>query len=437
MTTFPSRWPALCRLFLLPALCTLGAATSALAAASPAHPATLKSQMHWRSIGPYIGGRVVAVSGVPGQRNLFYMGAVDGGVWKSTDYGIKWTNLTDKKLPGSSDSIGALAVAPSNPKVIYAGTGESDIRGDMISGDGVFRSDNGGKTWQRAGLADTHTIMGLVVDPHDAKTVYAASMGHVFVPGTHRGVFKSSDGGKTWKKVLFVNRHTGAVDLVMDPHNSNVLYATTWQAYRKPWKLSSGGPGSGLWKSTDGGAHWTNLTAHLNLPAGPIGKMGVSVSASDPQVVYTIVQAKGGGLFRSDDGGAHFHRVNHDWPLRQRAFYYMAVFTDPKDPDTVYVPMWMRCGSRTTAASHFASCTRRMVTTTSCGSTRTTRRCCWRATTAAPRSAPMAAPHGVPSITSPPASSTTSTSITVSRFTCTARSRTKARMRVPVPRLRA
>jgi len=299
---------------------------------------TLVSKLKWRSVGPYIGGRVVAVDGVAGKPDLFYMGSVDGGVWKSTNYGVSWKNITDGKLPGSSDSIGALAVAPSNPKIIYAGTGESDIRGDMITGDGVYRSTDGGKTWHYAGLRDTHTTMSLVVDPKNPDVVYAASMGHVFKPGPHRGVFKTTDGGKTWHKVLFVNDKTGVVDLVMDPKNPDVLYATAWQAYRTPWRLDSGGPGSGLYKSTDGGAHWTNISHHRGLPKGVLGKMGVAVAASNPKVVYVTIQAKHGGLFRSDNGGRTFQRVNHHWKLRQRAFYYMAVFVDPTDPDTVYMP---------------------------------------------------------------------------------------------------
>ncbi len=294
--------------------------------------------LHWRNVGPYVGGRVVAVTGVRGEPDLFYMGAVDGGVWKSTDYGIRWTNITDSTLPGSSNSIGAVAVAPSNPQVIYVGTGESDIRGDMISGDGVFRSADGGKTWARAGLEETHTISGLIVDPKNPDVVYASSLGHVFTPGTHRGVFKSTDAGRTWKRVLFVNDSTGAVDLVMVPGNPNVLYAAMWQAYRTPWSLWSGGAGSGLYKTTDGGAHWTDISHHQGLPTGVLGKIGVAVAASAPNVVYVTIQAREGGVFRSSDGGVTWTRVNKEWKLRQRAFYYMAIFVDPTDPNTVYMP---------------------------------------------------------------------------------------------------
>jgi photosystem II stability/assembly factor-like uncharacterized protein len=315
---------------------TLAMTLAVSAATAPA--ATPESKLEWRSVGPYIGGRVVAIAGVPGDRNLFYMGAVDGGVWKSTNYGVTWTNLTDRKLPGSSDSIGAIAVAASNPKIIYVGTGESDIRGNLITGDGVFRSDDAGKTWHAAGLADTHTISGLVVDPQNPDIVYASSMGHVFKANDERGVFKSTDGGKTWNKVLFVNGDTGAIDLVMDPKNSQVLYAAMWQAYRTPWKLEDGGPGSALYKSTDGGAHWNKLSGNPGYPQGTLGRIGVSVAASNPQIVYSIVQAKDGGIFRSDDGGAHWSQVSDNWSLRQRAFYYMSIYADPTNPDVVYVP---------------------------------------------------------------------------------------------------
>ncbi len=309
---------------------------AAAVAQTPSTPAPLTA-LHWRSVGPYVGGRVVAVTGVPGKANLFYMGAVDGGVWTSTDYGNVWTNISDS-LPGTSQSIGAIAVAPSNPQVIYVGTGESDIRGDMITGDGVFRSADGGKTWHAAGLEQTHTISNLIVDPNDPDVVYASSLGHVFVPDSDRGVFKSTDAGKSWKRVLFINDSTGVVNLVMQPGAPDVLYAATWQAYRTPWSLSSGGQGSGLYKSVDRGEHWTNISRNPGLPPGLLGKIGVAVSASAPNVVYVAIQAKDGGVFRSDDGGNTWKRVNEEWKLRQRAFYYMAIFVDPTDPNTVYMP---------------------------------------------------------------------------------------------------
>jgi photosystem II stability/assembly factor-like uncharacterized protein len=299
--------------------------------------ADLTGKLQWRSVGPTIGGRVVSVTGVPGDPNLFYMGGVDGGVWRSTDAGTKWENLTDGKLAGSN-SIGAISVAPSNHNVIYVGTGESDLRGDVVTGDGVFKSTDAGKTWKYAGLRDTHTITGIVVDPKNPDVVYASSMGHVFAPNPDRGVFKSVDGGKSWRKVLYPNAQTGAIDLVMDPSNARVLYVTTWQAIRYPWALIDGGSGSGLYKSVDGGAHWTNLTHAKGFPIGTLGRIGVSVAASSPNVVYVIAQAKAGGIFRSNDGGASWTRVNASMELRQRAFYYMALFVDPTNANIVYVP---------------------------------------------------------------------------------------------------
>jgi photosystem II stability/assembly factor-like uncharacterized protein len=332
---------------------TLAALTVVSAAPSQGPDAKLK----WRSVGPYIGGRVVAIAGVPSQRDLFYIGGVDGGVWKSTNYGVSWTNITDRTLPGSSDSIGAIAVAPSDPKVIYLGTGESDIRGDVITGDGVFRSDDAGKHWHAAGLADTHTISGIVVDPHNPDVVYASSMGHVFTSNPERGVFKSTDGGKTWSRIFYVDDKTGVIDLVMDPSNPQVLYASMWQAYRAPWALYDGGPGSGLYKSTDGGAHWAEISRNSGFAAGILGRIGVAVSASNPQVVYAIAQAKHGGVFRSDDGGGSWHRVNSNWSLRQRAFYYMSIYSDPTNADVVYVPevdaLWVsRDGGRNFSKLH-------------------------------------------------------------------------------------
>ncbi len=337
ISVLASRPVYLVALAALAAMPASAGAQSASAASSSKAPIALQA-MKWRLVGPFIGGRVVAVTGVPGESNLFYMGAVDGGIWKSTDYGLRWENISDGTLPGSSISIGALAVAPSNHDVLYAGTGEADIRGDMITGDGVFRSDDAGKTWHEAGLADTHTTMGLVVDPRNPDVVYDATMGHVFVPDSSRGVFKTTDGGKTWTKVLFVNDSTGVVNLVMDPKNPDVLYAAAWQAYRKPWRLMSGGAGSGIYKTTDGGAHWTNLTRNAGLPKGILGKIGLAVAASQPNTLYATIQAKEGGVFRSDDAGQTWKRVNDEWKLRQRAFYYMAIFVDPTDPNTVYMP---------------------------------------------------------------------------------------------------
>jgi photosystem II stability/assembly factor-like uncharacterized protein len=304
----------------------------------PLAPQALINKLKWRCVGPYIGGRVVTVTGVPGNKNLFYAGTVGGGVWKSVDNGVEWKNITDGKLPGPSSSIGAIAVAPSDPKVLYVGTGEADIRNDVIPGDGVFKSNDAGETWQSIGLRDAHSISAIVVDPKDSNVVYVASMGHVFAPDPNRGIFKSTDGGRSWKKILFVDNNTGAIDLALDPNHPELMYATMWEATRKPWALSSGGPGSGIYKTTDGGANWTNITHNPGLPQGVLGRIGVSIALSKPDTVYVIVQAKEGGVFRSDDAGATWQRVNDEMKLRQRAFYYMTIFVDPKDPNTVYAP---------------------------------------------------------------------------------------------------
>jgi len=296
------------------------------------------TKLEWRSIGPSLGGRVVAVAGVPSDPNRFYFGGVQGGIWRSVDYGNAWVNISDGKIPRTAQTIGALAVAPSNPRVIYAGSGERDIRGDVDTGDGIYKTTNAGKTWSYAGLRDTHTTTGLVIHPTDPDTVYAGSMGHVFKSNPERGVFKTTDGGKTWKKILFVNDGTGAIDLVMDPTDPRILYAAMWQAQRVPWKLTSGGPGSGLYKTLDGGAHWSNISKNAGFAKGILGRIGVAVAASDPRTVYAIVQARDGGVFRSSDGGATWKNVNAQMKLRQRAFYYMSIFVDPKNPRVAYAP---------------------------------------------------------------------------------------------------
>jgi photosystem II stability/assembly factor-like uncharacterized protein len=308
------------------------------AAQTPAPSAqAVMSALRWRNVGPGIGGRSVAIDAVPGNPFTFYFGGVDGGVWRSTNYGLTWTNLTDGQL-NASNSIGALAVAPSNPNVIYAGTGEADIRNTFITGDGIYKTTDAGKTWHYTGLKDTHTTAKIVVDPRDANVVYAASMGHVYANNPERGIFKSTDGGAHWSKVLYVDDATGAIDLVMDNAHPQTLYAAMWQAYRRAYGLNSGGPGSGLYKTTDGGAHWIKISTNPGFPAGVLGRIGVSVAQSNPKIVYAIVQAKEGGVFRSDDGGAHWKRVNDSMEMRQRAFYYMAIYADPTDPDTIYVP---------------------------------------------------------------------------------------------------
>lgn len=309
-----------------------------LAAPLAARADSLMSKLQWRSIGPFIGGRVVAIAGVPSDPSLFYMGGVQGGVWRSGNYGQTWDNITDGKIGMNAYSIGALAVASSNPKIIYAGTGEADVRGDFATGDGIYKTTDAAKTWHYAGLRDTHTTTALAIDPRDPNVVYASSLGHVFAPNPERGVFKTIDGGKTWNKVLYVDDNTGSVDVVMDARNPNVLYAAMWQAQRRPWNFTSGGPGSGLYKTTDAGAHWSKISSNPGFAHGLLGKIGVSVSASNPRSVYAIVQAHDGGVFHSNDGGATWKRANGEMKLRQRAFYYTAIYADPVNAKVAYAP---------------------------------------------------------------------------------------------------
>jgi photosystem II stability/assembly factor-like uncharacterized protein len=300
----------------------------------PQAEAKLLEGLSWRSIGPYRGGRVAAVTGVAGQPQVYYMGATGGGVWKTTNGGMSWSPLTDGQV--KTGSVGALAVAPSDPNVVYAGMGESCIRGNVSHGDGVYRTSDAGKTWVHVGLRDTMQIGRIRVHPQDPDLVYVAALGHTWGANAERGVFRSKDGGKSWTKVLFVDDKTGAVDLAMDESNPRVLYAAFWQAQRTPWSLDSGGPGSALYKTTDGGDTWKKLDGK-GLPKGPWGRIGVSVSPARSERVFAVIEADEGGLFRSDDAGATWQRTNDDRRLRQRAWYYTHVYADPKEPDTVYV----------------------------------------------------------------------------------------------------
>jgi len=296
---------------------------------------SLYAGMKWRSVGPDRGGRSIAVAGSPTRPNEYYFGAVGGGVWKSDDYGNTWRPVSDEHFRTSS--VGALAVAPSNPDVVYAGMGESCFRGNILQGDGIYKSTDAGKTWQHVGLENTETVSKIRVHPTNPDIVFAAVLGHAYGPNPDRGVFRSRDGGKTWEKTLFRNDETGAIDLSIDTKNPDVVYAALWQVYRTPHSMESGGPAGGLFKSTDGGGTWTEITKNPGLPTGLWGKLGVSVSGADSNRVYAIIENENGGVFVSDDAGATWKKGDDDRKLRQRAFYYTHIIADPMIKDRVYV----------------------------------------------------------------------------------------------------
>ena len=290
--------------------------------------------LEYRSIGPHRGGRSAAVAGIPGDGTTFYMGAAGGGVWRTEDAGQTWANLSDGYFGGS---IGAVAVSQWDPNVIYVGGGEKTVRGNVSHGSGMWKSTDRGASWESVGLTDSHHIARIVIHPRNPDLVYAAVMGHLYGPSEERGVYRSQDGGQSWERVLFANADAGAVEMCMDPSNPRILFASTWRGRRTPWSLSSGGEGSSIWKTTDGGDTWTEIIGNEGMPEGTIGISGVSVSAVDPSVVYAIIEAKEGGVFRSNDGGETWRRINSERKLRQRAWYYSRIFADPQDVDTVYV----------------------------------------------------------------------------------------------------
>lgn len=292
------------------------------------------SGFEWRNIGPNRGGRSLGASGSPSRPNEYYFGATGGGLWKTIDGGNTWECVTDGQI--TSSSVGAVAIAETNPDVVYIGMGETQLRGSITQGDGVYKTTDGGKTWTHLGLEETQAISRVRVDPTNENIVYVAALGHPYGANEERGVFKSVDGGKTWKKVLYVSDKAGAADLTIDRNNPNVLYASTWQVYRKAWKMWGGGPDCKLWKSTDGGETWTDLTENHGMPKGPIGKIGVTVSPVDSNRVWAVVEANEGGVFRSDDAGKTWELANNERKLRQRAFYYSRLVADPKDKDVVY-----------------------------------------------------------------------------------------------------
>ena len=307
-------------------------ASNAQQSATPIDPKTYGG-MKWRLIGPFRGGRVLAVTGVPSQPNTYYFGAVAGGVWKTMDGGVSWDPLFDKQ---TTSSIGSIAVSDSDPNVIYVGTGEACIRGNISFGDGVYRSNDGGKTWANVGLKDTRHIGAVIVHPTNPDVAFVAALGHAYGANTERGIFRTRDGGKTWEKVLYLDDRTGGIDVVFDPQNPHILFAAMWTGYRTPWTLSSGGEKDGLYRSNDDGTTWKRLEGN-GLPEGPLGRIGVSVSGADSNVVYALIEAKKGGLYRSDDGGTNWSLINEDHRFRQRAWYFTHVWADTKDSNKVYI----------------------------------------------------------------------------------------------------
>lgn len=291
--------------------------------------------LKWRSIGPYRGGRVIAVAGHPTQKNVFYFGGTGGGMWKTEDGGDTWQNISDKYF--KTGSVGAVAVSRSNPNVIYVGMGECCLRGNISHGDGVYKTEDGGKTWQHMGLAATRHIGRVRIHPDNSDIVYVAALGHAFGPNKERGVYRTLDGGKTWKNVLFRSEKAGAVDMVLEPGNPRVIYAAFWETRRYPYTFSSGGPGSGIFKSMDGGDTWKDITNNNGLPEGIKGRIGLTISAAAPQRVWAIVEAKKKGIYRSDDGGDNWQLASTDSNMHQRPWYYHHIKADPKNADTLYV----------------------------------------------------------------------------------------------------
>ncbi len=314
------------------------AQTAAPPAPAASIPDSLYSSLSWRNVGPNRGGRSIAVTGTSARPLEYYFGATGGGVWKTTDAGSSWTPVGDGQF--ATSSVGAIAQCEANPDIVWAGMGEVQFRGNVIPGDGVYKSVDGGKTWTHAGLASKtgQQMIGRIrIDPANCDRLFVAALGDPYGPSDERGIYRTTNGGTSWDRVLHRDNKTGGVDLFLDPSDSNTLYAGLWEAYRKEWMLSSGGPGSGLFKSTDGGSTWTELTRNSGLPGGTWGKVGVSVSGADKNRVYAIIEADSGGVFVSNDAGATFTQVSDNRNLRQRAFYYTRIVADPKDKETVYV----------------------------------------------------------------------------------------------------
>jgi photosystem II stability/assembly factor-like uncharacterized protein len=312
-----------------------GGTTQPPAGFLPSIDSTILKTLKWRNVGPDRAGRSIAISGVVGQPKVGYFGATGGGLWKTTDGGEHWVNITDGQI--HSSSVGAVAVSETEPNTVFMGMGEAEIRGDIQPGDGVYKSTDAGKTWSHVGFSNSDAIAHIRIHPTNPNIVFVADFGKFGANSEERGIFKSTDGGKSWRKVLYKSPNAGGVDVEIDRKNPNVMYAALWEAYRKEWQMSSGGPGSGMYKSTDGGESWTEITHATGLPAGIDGKIGISVSSVDANRVFALVENENGGLFRSDDAGATWTLVNNERRFRQRAFYYTHVFADTKDKDLVYV----------------------------------------------------------------------------------------------------
>ena len=329
-------------LFALPTVAAISAGTTRFWPRDPepaptpsvALDSSLMSGYKWRNIGPDRGGRSIAASGVKGRPNEAYFGATGGGLWKTTDGGDTWAPITDGQI--RSASVGAVAVSETKPDLVFIGMGETAIRGNIMPGDGVYRSSDAGKTWAHVGFSESHGISKIRIHPTNADIVFVASFGKYSVPSAERGVFKSTDGGTTWRKVLFRDDKTGAIDIAFDRANPMVMYAAMWEAYRKEYQMSSGGPGSGLFKSIDGGETWKEITRNPGMPPGLIGRIGVATTAANSNRVYALVENDSGGLFRSDDAGATWTPMNYARSIRQRAFYYTHLFADHKNADVVY-----------------------------------------------------------------------------------------------------
>jgi len=295
---------------------------------------SLYNALEYRLVGPFRGGRSAAVTGVPGKPMLFYMGSTGGGVWRTRDGGSTWENISDGYFGGS---IGAVAVSASDPNVLYVGGGEKTVRGNVSYGYGMWKSLDAGKTWKQTGLKQSRHIPRIAIHPENPDHVYAAVMGDLYQATEMRGIYRSKDGGENWERVLFANKDAGAVDLCMDPNNPRILFASTWNIRRTPYSLSSGGEGSGLWRSTDGGDNWENISQKPGLPKGTLGIIGISVSAANSNRIYAIIEAEEGGVFQSNDGGETWQKTNDDRSLRQRAWYYTRIYADTQDEDIVYV----------------------------------------------------------------------------------------------------